>query len=200
MGLLGVSKMSMTRTWEVSVGEVKLGGMAPDTPKLVLHLPASLFHITHDLYHYDLMTLLKNVCTCHWMGPGKSASNRAPHLLKPALRIGTNPGIFPETTKLVKIRGVGQERMAQFCFAQLCAELESSVQGVVVCYTELAIKVQRCLGIMRCATKKYHSRCWNALCFQSRYHQGRLVKTGCQAAVLPEKYKAKGSAKRPNSP
>jgi len=134
------------------------------------------------------------------MGPGKSASNRAPHLLKPALRIGTNPGIFPETTKLVKIRGVGQERMAQFCFAQLCAELESSVQGVVVCYTELAIKVQRCLGIMRCATKKYHSRCWNALCFQSRYHQGRLVKTGCQAAVLPEKYKAKGSAKRPNSP
>jgi len=55
----------MERSGEVSAGEVKLGDMAPDTPKLVLHLPVSLFHITHDFYHYDLMTLLKNVCTRH---------------------------------------------------------------------------------------------------------------------------------------
>jgi len=65
MDLLSVTEMSMERTWEVSAGEVKLGGMAPDTSKLVLHLPASLFHITHDFYHYNLMTLLKNVCTRH---------------------------------------------------------------------------------------------------------------------------------------
>ena len=61
--------------------------MAPDTPKLVLHLPASLFHITHYYYHYDLMTLLKNFCTRQWMGLRKSASNRAPHLVRPALTV-----------------------------------------------------------------------------------------------------------------
>ena len=66
MDLLGITEMSMQRTWKVSAGEVKLGGMAPDNSKLVLHLPASLFHITHDFYHYDLvMTLLKDVCTRH---------------------------------------------------------------------------------------------------------------------------------------
>jgi len=43
----------------VSAGEVKLGSMAPDTPKLALHLPAWLFHITHDFYHYELMTSSK---------------------------------------------------------------------------------------------------------------------------------------------
>jgi len=59
MDLLGVTEMFMERTWEVSAGEVKLGGMAP--PKLALHLPASLFHITHDFYHYYLITLLKYV-------------------------------------------------------------------------------------------------------------------------------------------
>jgi len=32
-----------------------------------------------------IMTLVKNFCTRHWMGPSKSASNRAPHLLMPAL-------------------------------------------------------------------------------------------------------------------
>jgi len=31
------------------------------------------------------MTLLKNFCTRHWMGPRKSAFNWAPHLLRPAL-------------------------------------------------------------------------------------------------------------------
>jgi len=30
MDLFGVTEMSMQRTWKVSVGEVKLGGMAPD--------------------------------------------------------------------------------------------------------------------------------------------------------------------------
>jgi len=66
MDLLGVTEMSTQRTWKVSTGEVKLGGMAPDTSKLGLHFPASLFHITHDFYHYyDLVTLLKNFCACH---------------------------------------------------------------------------------------------------------------------------------------
>ena len=30
---------------------------------------------------------LKTFCTRHWMGPRKSASNRAPHLLRPALPV-----------------------------------------------------------------------------------------------------------------
>jgi len=57
MDLLDVTEMSIERTWKVSAVEVQLGGMLPDT--------ASLFHITHDLYLYDLMTLLKNFCTHH---------------------------------------------------------------------------------------------------------------------------------------
>jgi len=32
--------------------------MPPDTSRLALPLRASLFHITHDFYHYGLMTLL----------------------------------------------------------------------------------------------------------------------------------------------
>jgi len=40
-----------------------------------------------------------------------------------------------------------------------------------------------------------------ALCFELEcYAQGRLVWTGCRAVALPEKCKAKDSAKRPNSP
>jgi len=35
----------------------------PDIPRSALPLRASLFHVTHDLYDYDLMTLLKNICT-----------------------------------------------------------------------------------------------------------------------------------------
>jgi len=53
MDLLGVTEMSMERTWKVFAGEVKLGGMPPDTPRLALLLRASLFHITHDFYHND---------------------------------------------------------------------------------------------------------------------------------------------------
>jgi len=32
-----------------------------------------------------ILTLLKNFCISHWMGPRKSASNRAPHLVRPTL-------------------------------------------------------------------------------------------------------------------
>jgi len=63
MDLLGETEMSMVRTWKVSAGEMKLGGMSPDTPRLALPLRVSLFYITHDFYHYDSMTLLKNFCT-----------------------------------------------------------------------------------------------------------------------------------------
>jgi len=57
----------------------------PDIPRSALPLRASLFHVTHDLYDYDLMTLLKNICTGQWVGPRKSASNRVTHLRRPAL-------------------------------------------------------------------------------------------------------------------
>jgi len=45
---------------EVFAGEVKLGGMPLELP-----LRGSLFHITHAFYHQDLMTFLKNFCSCH---------------------------------------------------------------------------------------------------------------------------------------
>ena len=59
--------------------------MPPDTPNLTLSLRASLFHIIHDFYHYDVMTLLKNFCARHWMESRERASYRAPHLLNPGL-------------------------------------------------------------------------------------------------------------------
>ena len=89
MDLLGDMEMTMERTWKVPTWEVKLGGMPPDTPRLALPLQASLFYITHDFYYYDLMTFLKNFRTRHWMGPRKSVSNRAPHLLRRACQWGS---------------------------------------------------------------------------------------------------------------
>jgi len=86
MDLLGDTKMCMERTWKISAGEVKLGGMPPDAPRVALPFQASLFYITHDFYHYDLVTLLKNFCIRHSMGLRKRTSNRAPYLLRPALK------------------------------------------------------------------------------------------------------------------
>jgi len=65
MDLLGVMDMSVERTRKISFGEVKLSGIPQDT--LVCHYPfrASLFHIAHDFYDYDLMPLLKNFCSRH---------------------------------------------------------------------------------------------------------------------------------------
>jgi len=80
MDLLGVTEMSVERTWKVSAGEVK-PGRCHRHPSLASPLRVLLFHITHDFYQYDLM-FLKNFCTRHWVGPRKSASNRAPHLLR----------------------------------------------------------------------------------------------------------------------
>jgi len=71
MDLLGDTKMSMERTWKVSAVKVKLGGMPPDTPRVALPLRASLYYITHDFYHYDLMTLLKNSAHATQWGPAK---------------------------------------------------------------------------------------------------------------------------------
>ena len=45
------------------------------------------FNIT-DFYHYALMHPLKKIFPHHWVGPRKSGSNRAPHLLTPALPYG----------------------------------------------------------------------------------------------------------------
>jgi len=61
----------MERTLKVSAGEVKLGGMTPDTPKLALHLLVSLFNIIHDFYHCDLMTSSKISAHATEWGPAK---------------------------------------------------------------------------------------------------------------------------------
>jgi len=50
LDLMGVTDMPV----EVSGGDVKLGGMPPDTPSLVLLLQASLFNIK-DIYHCDVI-------------------------------------------------------------------------------------------------------------------------------------------------
>jgi len=41
--------MSMERTWGISSGEVRLGGMAPDTPKLALRIRSRSF--TSLMFH-----------------------------------------------------------------------------------------------------------------------------------------------------
>jgi len=56
MDLLGDTKMSVERTWKVCAGEMKVGGMLPDTPRVALPLRASLFHITHSLVLSTIMT------------------------------------------------------------------------------------------------------------------------------------------------
>jgi len=66
MDLLGVLDMSVERTWKVSSGEMKLRSTPPDT--LGWHyypFRASLFHIVHGFYDYDLMPLLKNFYSRH---------------------------------------------------------------------------------------------------------------------------------------
>jgi len=65
MGLLSVMDMSVERTWKVSSGKVKLRGMFPDTLAWHYLFRASLFHITHDIYDYDMMPLLKHFCSLH---------------------------------------------------------------------------------------------------------------------------------------
>ena len=47
------------------------GGMPPDTLTLALPLRASLFHITHNFYHYDLMTPSKISAHATGWGPAK---------------------------------------------------------------------------------------------------------------------------------
>jgi len=68
MYLLGVTALSV----EVYDGEVKLGSY-----------PRAPFHI-NDCYRYDVMPSLK-ISALHTPRPRKSASNRVPHLLGPAL-------------------------------------------------------------------------------------------------------------------
>jgi len=63
MNFLGVTEMTIERTWNVFAGEVS-SGHAPDTPSLALPLRASLFHVTDDFCHYDLKPL-KDSCTRH---------------------------------------------------------------------------------------------------------------------------------------
>ena len=70
---------------EVFAGEVKLGA-CPQTPLAWHYLfRVSFFHTTRDFYVYDLIPLFENFCTRHCVGPRQSPSNRAPHLLRPAL-------------------------------------------------------------------------------------------------------------------
>jgi len=53
-------------------------------------LRALLFHIT-DCHQYRLDAPLKNACTCHRVGPAKSASIWAPHFLRSALLLTQSP-------------------------------------------------------------------------------------------------------------
>jgi len=76
--LLRCPWMSLLERWNWS--------HTPDLPSLASPFQASLFHI-NDFYQYDLMHLSKLSETRHWMEPRKSVSNRAPHLLRPALGV-----------------------------------------------------------------------------------------------------------------
>jgi len=69
---LGVTEMSVWNGQRKSLLEKRnWGSMPPDNPRWALPLRVLLLRITHNLYHYDLMTLLKNVCTHHWVRTGK---------------------------------------------------------------------------------------------------------------------------------
>ena len=50
----------------------------------------SLFHHNSWFLWLLLDAVLKSFCTSHWVGPRKNASNRAPHLLRPALESSTS--------------------------------------------------------------------------------------------------------------
>jgi len=61
-------------------------GTAPDTPILSLPFPVSLFHNTHDFYHYDLMTLLKKSAhATEWDATKRFLIGPRMHLLRLAL-------------------------------------------------------------------------------------------------------------------
>jgi len=63
MDLLGVTEMSVPRTWKVSAVEIKPGVCRQTL--LAWHYPfrVSLFHITQDFDDYELMPLFKTFCT-----------------------------------------------------------------------------------------------------------------------------------------
>ena len=71
---------------EVFNGEVKLKGMLPDPP--AWHSPVEARFFPPLIFIIWLDAHLKKLCTPHWIGPHKSASTRAPHLLRPALPVG----------------------------------------------------------------------------------------------------------------
>jgi len=77
--LFGVTKMSVEVCWRYETR-----GMPPDTTVLASPHQASLFNIT-DFYHCDLMPTSKISANATEWGPHKNASNRAPHVLRPAL-------------------------------------------------------------------------------------------------------------------
>jgi len=59
MDLLGVTEMSVQRTWKVSAGELKLGDVSQTTLAWHCSCRVSLFHITHDFCNYELVPLFK---------------------------------------------------------------------------------------------------------------------------------------------
>ena len=91
----------------------------------------------------------------------------------------------------------------------------SVVPSVMSWQTTMLKKLTVMLGCMKCyelANKvsvilwSYHQRSYHQRSYhQRRYktfcvcYQGRVVWRGCRAAALPEKFKAKDSAKRPKS-
>ena len=61
------------------------GVMHQSPPPWHCRFRTSLFHHNSWFLWLWLDALLKSFCTSHWVGPRKNASNRAPHLLRPAL-------------------------------------------------------------------------------------------------------------------
>jgi len=88
MHLLGVTDMSVERTWKVSAGEVRPGGMPPDTPSLAL--PFSGLALSHHSWFLWLWldAPLKNFCSRHSGAPQKCFQS-GPHLLRPPLIISS---------------------------------------------------------------------------------------------------------------
>jgi len=93
----------MALSVEVSAGVVKLGSHAQ-----YLALFTSIISI--------IMTWcpIKNFCIGHWVGPRKSASNRAPHLLTPALVVAlVTDGNVPSRTTLTW----NEDLLPCYCYA-----------------------------------------------------------------------------------
>ena len=165
---LDVTKMSIWIGQRKSLlGRWNWGGMPPDNPKLTSSFRSSLFYITHDLYHYDLMTLLKNVCTHHWVVPRKGASKRAQCLLRPTLVVGISQKLLffcvdmsvtgSITSALHRVSSAVQNLLFLVkCIKQQCMYLYNETTAVVfsmksISYVTLSVEANKCKDNSSCS-------------------------------------------------